>query len=237
VSPFFANYGYNPRCTIKVVSSGESSTNPAAEDIVTKFKRIHTQIKLDLTNAQKAYKKHYDLHVKQMPKFKVGDQVWLSRKNISTTCPSSKLDYRRLRPFRILKCVGESQMAYKLDLPAGMRIHPVFHGSLLTPYHASAIPGHTQPPPPPIEVEGQQEYEVEEILDSKIVRNKLRYLVSWIGYAPNDRTWEPAEHLENSPEIVARYHARYPQRPSPADIPRPVARQVHFSRFDTIHFI
>ena len=92
-------------------------------------------------------------------------------------------------------------------------------------------------PPPPIEVQGQQEYEVEEILNSKIVRNKLRYLVSWIGYAPNDRTWEPAEHLENSPEIVARYHARYPQRPSPADIPRPVARRVHFARFDTIHFI
>jgi Chromo (CHRromatin Organisation MOdifier) domain len=108
-----------------------------------------------------------------------------------------------LAPFQILECVGESKLAYKLDLPATMRIHPVFLGSLLTPYHASAIPGHTQPPPPPIEVEGQQEYEVEEILDSKIVRNKLRYLVSWIGYTPNNRTWEPAEHLENSPEIVA----------------------------------
>jgi hypothetical protein len=75
VSPFFANYRYNPRCTIKVVSSGEGSTNPTAEDLVTKFKGIHAQIKSDLTDAQKAYKKYYDLCVKQMPQFKVGDRV------------------------------------------------------------------------------------------------------------------------------------------------------------------
>ena len=184
------------------------------------------------------YKKHYDSHVKSSPLFKVGDQVWLSRKNISTTRPSRKLDVRRLGPFKIVECIGESKLAYKLDLPATMRIHPVFHESLLTPYHANRIAGRTQTPPPAIEVEGEQEYEVEEILDSKIIRNKLRYLVSWTGYGPNDRTWEPAEHLENSPEITARYHARYPQRPAPSDIPRPTmrpTRQVHFARFDTIH--
>jgi hypothetical protein len=239
VSPFFANYGYNPRCTIKVIpSTQEESTSPVAEDLVAKLQRIHTQIRSNLADAQRMYKKHYDSHVKSSPLFKVGDQVWLSRKNISTTRPSRKLDVRRLGPFKIVECIGESKLAYKLDLPATMRIHPVFHESLLTPYHANRIAGRTQTPPPAIEVEGEQEYEVEEILDSKIIRNKLRYLVSWTGYAPNDRTWEPAEHLENSPEITARYHARYPQRPAPSDIPRPMmrpTRQVHFARFDTIH--
>jgi hypothetical protein len=54
---------------------------------------------------------------------------------------------------------------------------------LLTPYHANFIPGRTQLPLPPIKVKGQQEYEIEEVLNSKIVRNKLRYLVSLVGYS------------------------------------------------------
>jgi hypothetical protein len=238
VSPFFANFGYHPRCSIKVTSPQGVSTSPAAEDLVTKFKRIHSQIRSDLAEAQASYKKYYDAHAKEPPQFQIGDKVWLSRRNISTTRPSRKLDVRRLGPYRVVKRVGESKKAYELDLPPSMRIHRVFHESLLSPYQANTIPGRTQPPPPPVEVEGQQEYEVEEILDSKIVRNKLRYLVSWVGYAPNDRTWEPAEHLANSPEAVERYHARYPQRPSPRDLREtPTSRRVHFARFHTVHRI
>jgi hypothetical protein len=238
VSPFFANYGYHPRCTIKVAPPQEASTNPAAEDLVSKFKRIHEKIRSDLAEAQTSYRKYYDVHVKQSPQFKVGDNVWLSRRNISTARPSRKLDVRRLGPYRIVECVGESKKAYKLDLPHSMRIHPVFHESLLSPYHANTIPGRTQPPPPPVEVEGQQEFEVEEVLDSKIVRNKLRYLVGWVGYPPSDRTWEPAEHLANSPEAVARYHTQYPQRPSLGDLQEaPPSRRVHFARFHMVHRI
>src|SRR6202165_392033 len=181
VSPFFANHGYHPRCTIKVRAPTDDSHNPAADDIVTKFKKIYTQLRSDLAEAQAKYKKHFDAHVKELPPFKVGDMVWLSRKNISTTRPSRKLDYRRLGPYKIIQCLGESQLAFKLDLPPTMRIHPVFHGSFLSPYHANTLPGRSQPPPPPIEIEGQQEYEVDEILDSKILRNKLKYLVSWVG--------------------------------------------------------
>jgi hypothetical protein len=237
VSPFFANHGYHPRCTIKVRVPAEepNSQNPAAEHIVERFKTIHTQLRSDLREAQVKYKKHFDAHVKELPPFKVGDMVWLSRKNISTTRPSRKLDFRRLGPYKIIKCIGESQLAFKLELPPTMRIHPVFHGSLLSPYHPNIIPGRTQPPPPPVEIEGQQEYEVEEVLDSKILRNKLKYLVSWVGYGPEDRTWEPAENLQNSDEEVERFHARYPNRSSPADI-RPT-RRVQFARFNTVYRI
>jgi Chromo (CHRromatin Organisation MOdifier) domain len=114
--------------------------------------------------------------------------------------------------------VGDSQIAFKLDLPPAMRIHPVFHGSFLEPYHANAIPGRTQPAPPAVEVEGQDEYEVEDILDSKILRNRPYYFMDWVGYSRTDRTWEPAEQLEHVPEMVARYHTRYPQRPNANDI-------------------
>ena len=63
-----------------------------------------------------------------------------------------------------------------------------FYSSLLEPYQESTIPGRITQPPPPIELEDGPEYEVATILDSKIVRNKLYYLVDWLGYSPSERT-------------------------------------------------
>ena len=89
-------------------------------------------------------------------------------------------------------------MTFRLDLPPHMHLHPVFHVSLLEPYTTSSIPGRLTSPPPPVEVSNGTEYEVATILDSKIVCNKLYYFVDWLGYTPNDRTWEPAENLDNA---------------------------------------
>ena|SRR5436190_18028614 len=101
-----------------------------------------------------------------------------------------------------------------------MRIHPVFHGRLLEPYHANKIEGRTQPPLLPEIIEGEEEYEVGAILDSKIVQRKLEYYVDWEGYTPEERTWEPVEHLTRALDLIADFHRRYPLRPSPKDIPR-----------------
>jgi hypothetical protein len=216
MSPFFANYGVNPRFSLQV--SNDPSQNPAAEDLVTRLKAIHQQLKENLTAAQAKYKEFYDVHVKEAPSFAVGDLVWLSRRNITTTRPSTKLDFKRLGPYKILDVVGESKMAFKLDLPRSMKIHPVFHASLLDPHHANTIPGRTQPPPPPVTVEDALEYEVEEVLDSRIRHNKLEYFVDWVGYAPHERSWEPASYLDHAAEEIARYHERYPDRPSTKDL-------------------
>jgi hypothetical protein len=58
-----------------------------------------------------------------------------------------------------------------------MKIHLVFHISLFKPYHTSTILGRTHDPPPPIEVNGEQEYEIKDILDSKKFNRHLQYLV------------------------------------------------------------
>ena len=47
-----------------------------------------------------------------------------------------------------------------------MRIHPVFNVNLLRPASESHLPGQRQPPPPPVEVEGIEQFEVEEVVDS-----------------------------------------------------------------------
>ena len=69
-----------------------------------------------------------------------------------------------------------------------MKIHLVFHLSLLEPYKVSTTLGRLQAPSLPIEVDGTEEFEVSEILDSRINRGKLEYLVHWQGYEVHERT-------------------------------------------------
>ena len=82
--------------------------------------------------------------------------------------PIAKLDYTKLGPFYISECINF--MAYRLDLPPHYHIHDVFHVSLLEVYHPSVLPRWKPIRPPPIELESGNEYEVEEILDSKLLR-------------------------------------------------------------------
>jgi len=61
-------------------------------------------------------------------------------------------------------------------------------------------------PPSPIEINGEQEYEVKEILDSKLSIQQLQYLVHWQGYDINKCTWEPSKHLSNTMENMKKIH-------------------------------
>jgi hypothetical protein len=89
-------------------------------------------MKARLVEAQERQKKNADKSQKQNLNISVGDKVWLLRRNLKTRRPSDKLDYCRLGPFRVSTKVNE--VAYRLDLPSSMKIHPVFHVSLLEPY-------------------------------------------------------------------------------------------------------
>ncbi|MBW0594229.1 hypothetical protein O181_133944 [Austropuccinia psidii MF-1] len=96
-------------------------------------------------------------------------------------------------------------------------IHPVFHISLLEPVKTSPIPNRHQEPLPPITIEEEEEWEVSQVLDSKLKGRKLWYLVEWKGFSqdPERSTWESAKHLNNYPDLCKDFHSLYPDKPGP----------------------
>jgi hypothetical protein len=207
-SPFFANYGFHPR--FEFLKPAQPPV-PAAEEHITRMQDITRSLISELQSAQKTYKHFADRHRAEPPAFLPGDKVWLLRRNIKTQRPSDKLDYKKLGPFTIAKEINP--VAFRLELPASMKIHDVFHVSLLEKYIPSPIPGRHVEPPPPVVVEGELEYEVDAILDSRISRGALQYLVSWKGYDIGDRSWEPVANLSNCAESLERFHLRYLHKP------------------------
>ena len=128
-----------------------------------------------MTWAQAVYTEQADNRRIPAPRLEVGDEVWLLRRNIKTTRPCTKLDFKRLGKFRISQKI--SSHAYRLDLHALMTVHPVFHVSLLDSATTDPLPGQIQPPPPPVIVDEEFEYEVEAVVDSTRVGRLLEYHV------------------------------------------------------------
>jgi hypothetical protein len=97
-----------------------------------------------------------------------------------------------------------------------MRIHPVFHASLLEPHHPNSLPSRSTltPPPPIVNSDGEEEYEVSSILDSRLFRGKLQYLADWVGYGPEERSWTSASDFHDDDPIVVEFHREHPDRPS-----------------------
>ncbi len=126
---------------------------------------------------------------------------------MTTHRPAKKLDWKYLGPYKVLEKVGKH--AWKLELPNTVKIHPVFHVNLLekvTPDNFDRAPH----PVPPVVVDGQEEWEVEKILNSKRERNRIKYLVRWTGHGQQEDSWEPAVHLANAKELLQKFHMENP---------------------------
>jgi hypothetical protein len=96
--------------------------------------------------------------------------------------------------------------AVKLKLPIDMRIHPVISTAFIKSYKESEkFPNRNKDKPPPVEINNQLEYEVEEILNKCICHKKIQYLVLWKNYKINEATWEPLENLTNANYLIKKY--------------------------------
>jgi hypothetical protein len=105
-------------------------------------------------------------------------------------------------------------MAFQLKFRGSMKMYHVFHVSLLQLYHVPTISRRIHDSPPPIEVDGEHEYEVEDILNSRIFNSQFQYFVHWHGYDVKECTWKPIKNLLNAMEKVHEFHRRYPNNAS-----------------------
>src|SRR5260370_37625700 len=132
----------------------------------------------------------------------------------------NKLDQKWAVPFPITISLA----AIKLRLSAWEKnIHPIISVSSICPYIPDEIVEHPQPlQPGPIMVDDQEEYEVEEILDSRFRWGKLWYLVKFVAWSHSDNMWLP--HTEvHAPAAVEEFHLQQPDAPHSSTAPTPTA--------------
>lgn len=180
------------------MSMGLDSDVPLAKDFMQKIREAVKEAKHYLEMAQQRQKAYYDKGHREQT-LEVGQQVLLSTRNIRWSGPGTpKLMPKWIGPFRVEKAVGP--VAYRLDLPANMRIHKVFHVLLLKPYRSD---GRVQPPPLLVELEdGSEWFQVERVCmhREKAVGKKKKqvrrsYLIKWLGYGDEHNSWEPENNL------------------------------------------
>uniref|UniRef100_A0A8C5QE97 Gypsy retrotransposon integrase-like protein 1 n=1 Tax=Leptobrachium leishanense TaxID=445787 RepID=A0A8C5QE97_9ANUR len=206
-SPFHLNYGQPPTMLPgSSIPSNVPSLNQRMAQIIEGYKKV----KASLISAQQSYKRFADRHRGLAPQYVVGDSVLLSSKHIRLHCPSRKLGPRFLGPFAISKVI--SPTAVWLQLPQELDVHPVFHVSLLRPSPPHPFPGRTPSRPGPLVAIGDDEYEVQTILDSRFYRRRLEYLVRWTDYGPEEDSWIAATEVR-APTLVRRFHDDHPTRP------------------------
>ena len=200
VLPFMANYRKEMRMEGDIRKKGKVES---ATEFVEKMKKVHEEAEAALRKMQEEMKKYADKGRKEMEKWKKGDQILLSTKDlVFKERPSKKLTERYVGPYAIEEVVSSN--AVKLRLPSSMRIHLVVNVSWIVRYKEQ-MKGQKKEEGKLIEVERVEEWEVEKILNKKKIRGVVKYLIWWKGFTVEGDTWERRENLKNVEELIEEF--------------------------------
>uniref|UniRef100_A0A383WFN5 Reverse transcriptase n=1 Tax=Tetradesmus obliquus TaxID=3088 RepID=A0A383WFN5_TETOB len=206
-TPFYLAYGQEVQHPIDIAAHVNV---PAAEQRAADIEEAVEHAKLKLQEAQARQAQYANQRRKDVT-YAAGDKVYLSTSNLYLpSSMSRKLTARYLGPFKVERVVNP--VTYKLKLPPTMRIHPVFHVSLLKPYKTCEEFTNRQESTPvqPAVAEDNQWY-VEALLDKSIRthhgRRLVHYLVRWKGFGPEDDSWVPHTAVEQS--LIDEYEASH----------------------------
>ena len=202
-SPFFLNYGLHPRATADFLSP--RSGGPCHDWLQAQAESLRmVQDAIVPAQARQAF---YADQKKTPKDLSVGDSVMVHREFLLTPEARSRpshthnLQFKWYGPFKVLQRVGPN--THRLELRHSVQCHPVFNVSALKKYHQDSIAGRVQSPPAPITDQNSHErFIVDSVLDHRVCRGQLQFLVRWRGY--HDTTWEPANYLldESGEDII-----------------------------------
>jgi len=197
-TPFEVVYG-RPPPPLLPLQHGAAQTQ-AAETMLRDRDAFLEEVRERLLQAQQYAKRYYDEHHRDVS-FAVGDWVLLRLLHrpmqVLVAHSKGKLRPRYAGPFMVLERIGP--VAYRLQLPAGARLHDVFHVSQLKAY--TGAPPAAPVPLPPVQ-DGRLLQAPERVLRAQLSRGAWRVLVQWQGLPVDDATWEPLEEFkEQYPEV------------------------------------
>ena len=200
--------GYNPAITIHLEYNLVSSK---AQNYVIDLAELHEELQKAILLSQEHYQVSVDRSRMPPPDFKVGDQAFVKAKFFRTTRPSKKLSERYFGPYKIIAQAGP--LSWTLRLPDSMQaVHPVFHVSMLESAVSDLIPNRHQTPPPPVIVDGEPEYEISEILDSKL-DNRRRACCKGTPFSTTFSDSDGISPPHNSEHIPSLKHLVCPPTP------------------------
>jgi len=161
-SLFKANYGQDPRIGFEGRKKGKYQ---GAEKFIKKIKEIQEEAKAVLGRAQEEIKKYVNRKREEVDDYKVGDLVMLSTKDLKYQMVgrrTEKLTERFIGPYKIKKIISSN--AVELELLSIVKIHPVVNVSRIQRY-VEQVEGQRKKQPAPVIIEGEEEWEVERILN------------------------------------------------------------------------
>ncbi|KAJ1593520.1 hypothetical protein NDA15_004450 [Ustilago hordei] len=199
VSPFFACYGWNPKAHPDIPQR-LGVNDPGRFEYLMDGKERCKYLQEQIREAQRRSVNQYNRKHKDI-EFKVGDMVYINRRNWKTRRPTPKLDTRFAGPYPVQERVG--RRAYRITLPANLRVHDVFHVSMLEPARTSSLPQRAEQPTIPLPDE-DLDFEVEALIDKRSHNGTTEYKVLWRGYSEEAASWEPVENL-NCPDLIQEY--------------------------------
>ena len=242
MTPFEATKGYLPRSglelsttpwTTQPLNAQAKSDIAKANEIVHRIDQLREALRQQLEWAQALQIEQADRKRWPAPEIRIGDRVMIDTRNFKSNRPNKSLDFKNIGPFTVSRII-DNGMAVEVDLPERYQMHNVFHIWLIHPFDAEPLPGQAvaEPPPEVTYEDGSAEYEVEEILDSKIDKRRLdydprvreekgerqkkgclRYLVKWMGYTEPE--WTDWPNLNGAAQAVKDFHQKNPGKPGP----------------------
>jgi len=206
ISLFKVNYSQNPRMGFKERRKGKYKV---VEKFVERVREIQEEAKAALGKIQEEMRKFANRKQKKGEEYKVGDLVLLSMKDLKWQMKRRRLEKlmeRFVGPYKVKGIVSSNVI--ELELPKSIKIHPVVNVSRVRLYK-SQVERQRKTLPKPVIIEREEEFEVEKILNKRIIRGKEKFLVRWKGYTVEEDTWENRENLENVKELIKEFEREY----------------------------
>jgi hypothetical protein len=216
MSPNEVIYGFRTNDTLSLLAD----LPPEDFSRLRQIKREEAEEAIAFANVNAKF--HYDKRHRPLT-LQVGDEAYLRlhRGYIIPGVTNRKLSHQRIGPFRILRKVGP--LAYHLNLPPTMKIHPIVSVAQLE--HAPGPDPYMRPRPtnpPPVEVENpgaedEPSYEIERLIRHRHkgagANRRREYLAKWKGYGNEHNAYYDTKDLSEAKELVEEYDRKHKLQP------------------------